>query len=223
MPWDRFADLFQFSLTCRLFPSFNLSLTEWMVKHSKTKGGELITQDRKRRLSERGTLLPPVSFHAYLPDHTLHHTLFPPPGRQMQKAKGTHARWGAQLTRTQKNKNGIQDQSLGIPTTPPEENHPGRKPTEPQTPTAMDPEDVATNTLITISTVGKRTPPNTPLLGKSLDKSRGDAGRAGARSVLDAVPRLCPQPSPTTKRLKGNREASWVSPSVWDVREMIGW
>lgn len=125
-------------------------------------------------------------------------------------------------TKKKKNKNGIQDQSLGIPTTPPEENHPGRKPTEPQTPTAMDPEDVATNTLITISTVGKRTPPNTPLLGKSLDKSRGDAGRAGARSVLDAVPRLCPQPSPTTKRLKGNREASWVSPSVWDVREMIG-
>lgn len=31
-----------------------------------------------------------------------------------------------------------------------------------QTPTAMDPEDVATNTLITILTVGKRAPPNTP-------------------------------------------------------------
>lgn len=166
--------------------------------------------------------LPPVSFHAHLPDYTLHHTLFPTPRRQMRKAKGTHARCRVQLTSTQKkNKNGIQDQSLGIPITPPE-NHPGRKPTEPQTPTAMDPEDVATNTLITISTVGKRTPPNTPLRGKSLDKSRGDAGRAGARSVLAAVPRLCPRPSPPTKRLKGNREASWVSPSVRDVREMIG-
>lgn len=104
----------------------------------------------------------------------------------MQKARGTHARCRVQLTRTQnktkQNKNGIQDQSLGTPTTPPE-NHPGRKPTEPQTPTAMDPEDVATNTLMTISTVGKRTPPNTPLLGKSLDKSEVTLG--------EQVPGLC--------------------------------
>lgn len=179
--------------------------------------------------AERAWNTPPSSLLSRPParSHTSPHT-FSNTGKTNAKGEGHSCllRCGAQLTRThkkKKNKNGIQDQSLGIPTTPPEENHPGRKPTEPQTPTAMDPEDVATNTLITISTVGKRTPPNTPLLGKSLDKSRGDAGRAGARSVLDAVPRLCPQPSPTTKRLKGNREASWVSPSVWDVREMIGW
>lgn len=83
------------------------------------------------------------------------------------------------------------------------ENHLRRKPTEPQSRTAMDPEDVATNTLITISTVGKRTPPNTPLLGKSLDKSSSDAGGAGARSELaGGDPSLGSQPSPPTKRLK---------------------
>lgn len=86
----------------------------------------------------------------------------------------------------------------------------------------MDPEDVATNTLMTISTVGKRTPPNTPLRGKSLDKSRSDAEGAGASWVLAAVPRLCSRPSPPTKKLKSNGEASWVSPSVRDVSKMIG-
>lgn len=75
-----------------------------------------------------------------------------------------------------------------------QKNHIGRKPTEPQTPTAMDPEDVATNTLITISTVGKRTPPNTPLLGKSLDKSRSDAGGAGARLALAVIQASAPNP-----------------------------
>lgn len=72
------------------------------------------------------------------------------------------------------------------------ENSVGRQPhRRHQTPTATDPEDVATNTLITILIVGKRTPPNTPQWGNAaLDKSWQWHGRASARWELAGAPGL---------------------------------
>lgn len=66
-----------------------------------------------------------------------------------------------------------------------------------QTPTAMDPDDVATNTLITILRVGMRTPPNTPLRGNAeLDRfwqrhrQVPDGGWRGPRAVWAPASRL---------------------------------
>lgn len=168
----------------------------------------------------------PVTFHANLPDYTLTY-FFQHHEDRGKKAQGAHAHRSVQLTPTQKQKQHSRPKAGAYPLLLPPtrsypEKHIGRKPTEPQTPTAMDPEDVATNTLITISTVGKRTPPNTPLLGKSLDKSRSDARGSRCQVRAGGDPSLCSQPSPPTKRLKSNGEASRASPSVWDVRKTIG-
>lgn len=102
------------------------------------------------------------------------------------------------------------------------ENHTGRKPTEPQTPTAMDPEDVATNTLITISTVGKRTPPHTPLLGKSLDKSLSDAGAAGARSALAGTQASALSPPLQPKGIAGFTLRLGCQENDWLIKAAAG-
>lgn len=143
------------------------------------------------------SLHPPVTFHAHLPDYTLHKlsNLAKTEAKSGGRSCSPHCAFDSHAkTKTAFKAKARAYPVLLPPTRSHPENHIGRKPTEPQTPTAMDPEDVATNTLITISTVGKRTPPNTPLLGKSLDKSRSDAGEAGARSTLAGIQASAPNP-----------------------------